>query len=75
MVVEALGRGRQETMVAHAPPPYQPSAAEGRERLLTAGRQPADAGEARAWLARLDREAASIRAQLGSDKQRNGKSG
>lgn len=44
--------------------PYQPSSAEGRERLITVGRQPVDANEARAWLAQLDQEAASIRAQL-----------
>ena len=51
-------------MMAGDPTPYQPSAAEGRERLLTVGRWPADAGEAGAWLARLDQEAAGIRAQL-----------
>ena len=50
--------------MADALTPYQPSAAEGRERLLTVGRRPADAGEARAWLAQLDREAAAIAAQL-----------
>lgn len=50
--------------MAGDPSAYQPSAAEGRERLITVGRWPADAGEARAWLARLDHEAAAIRAQL-----------
>ena len=47
--------------------PYQPSAPEGRERLVTVGRQPADQGQARAWLAQFDREAASIAAQLAVD--------
>ena len=41
--------------MAGDPTAYQPSAAEGRERLLTVGRWPADAGGARGWLARLDR--------------------
>lgn len=44
--------------------PYQPSAREGHERLVTVGREPADQGQARAWLAQLDREAANIAAQL-----------
>lgn len=44
--------------------PYQPSAGEGRERLVTVGRQPEDERQARAWLAQLDREVVSIEQQL-----------